>query len=217
MHYTENKAGIKIASLDAEKAFDRVWRDGFFYKLIDKLSPTLWTILKIYYDSAKGCIELSDEIFSDLFSINIGVKQGGILSPSLFHVYIDELIHNSTNANIGAIFNKLNVSIIMYADDIILMSSVDSRLQKLLDICEEYSQRWLIKFNASKSCIVEFGPQIFNNSTFKINNLAISIKKDFKYLSNIELKPRWLYAGNTVSFLGPFKNSSHILFTIPNM
>ena len=38
LNYTENKTGIKIASLDAEKAFDKVWRDGFFFKLIGSFS-----------------------------------------------------------------------------------------------------------------------------------------------------------------------------------
>ena len=48
LNYTENNTGIKIASLDAEKAFDKVWRNGLFSKLIDKLDPTMWYILKIY-------------------------------------------------------------------------------------------------------------------------------------------------------------------------
>ena len=92
----------------------------------------MWYILKIYYDSSKGTIDIGDGLLSDMFTISFGVKQGGILSPSLFHAYIDELIYYCTDANIGAIFNKVNVSIIVYADDIILISSIDSHLQKLL-------------------------------------------------------------------------------------
>ena len=101
LHYTENNSGIKVASLDAEKAFDRVWRVGLFYKLIDKLSPTLWLILKTYYESARGCIEVSDGSLSGFFPINIVVKQGGILSPALFRAFIDDLIQQCTKA-IGA-------------------------------------------------------------------------------------------------------------------
>ena len=107
LHYTENKTGIKIASLDAEKAFDKVWRNGLFFKLIEKMDPTMWYILKIYYDSSKGTIDLGDGLLSDLFPISFGVKQGGILSSSLFHAYIDELIYECTNENIGAVFKKL--------------------------------------------------------------------------------------------------------------
>ena len=116
------------------------------------MDPTLWYILKIYYDSSQGTIDLDG---GDLFPITVGVKQGGILSPALFKEYIDELIHNCTNANVGAIFNKINVSITVYADDILLLSPVDSHLQILLNICNDYSNLWRINFNAAKSNIVE--------------------------------------------------------------
>ena len=105
LNYTENRTGIKIASLDAEKAFDKVWRNGLFFKLIERLDYTMWYILKIYYDSSQGTIALDDGFLSELFPITVGVKQGGILSPDLFKVFIDELIHNCTEKNVGAMFN----------------------------------------------------------------------------------------------------------------
>ena len=73
----------------------------------------------------------------------------------------------------GAIFNKINVSIIVYADDILLLSPVDSHLQILLNICNDYSNLWRINFNATKSNKVEFGPQFYKESTFYINNITI--------------------------------------------
>ena len=115
------------------------------------MGPTLWYILKIYHDSYQRTIDLDGGLLSELFPITVGVKHGGILSPALFKEYIDELIHNCTHANVGAIFNKINVSIIVYADDILLLSPVDSHLQILLNICNDYSNLWRINFNAAKS------------------------------------------------------------------
>jgi hypothetical protein len=51
LNYTENRSSCKIASLDAEKVFDRVCRDGLFYKLNTEIHPTYWFVLKKYYDS----------------------------------------------------------------------------------------------------------------------------------------------------------------------
>ena len=65
-----------------------------------------------------------------MFAINSGLKQGGVLSSFLF---IDELISECVRFNIG----KSNTCIIVYADDIILISSVDAHLQILLDECAE--------------------------------------------------------------------------------
>ena len=53
---------------------------------------TFWYILKIYYDSSEGTILLADDCFSQLFPINVGVKQGGKLSSYLFGKLVDNLI-----------------------------------------------------------------------------------------------------------------------------
>ena len=106
-----------------------------------------------------------------------------MLSPSLSHAVIDDLIYECTNENIGAHINRVNVSIIVYADGIILLSSVDSHLQKLLDICNVYSEFWSFgTFNAKKSNIVEFGPQFFKNSDFLLHNTRIPIVENIIYL-----------------------------------
>ena len=136
----------------------------------------------MYYVSSRGTIEIGERVLSDLFPISIGVKQRGILYPYLFHAFIDDLIHEITNENIGAYFNRINVSIIVYADDIILLSPVDSHLQRLLNICDSYSQTWRIKFNANKSCLMEFGTQFFKNSSFYINNTIILKVDQISYL-----------------------------------
>jgi hypothetical protein len=161
LKYSENRTGIKIVSLDAEKAFDKIWRDGLFFKLIKKIDQTLWYVLKMYYDSSQGTIEIGEGVLSDLFPISIGVKQGGILYPYLFHAFIDDLIFEVTNEKIGAHLNRINILIILYADDIILLNPVDSHLQRMLNICDSYSKTWRINFNAKKSCLMEIGTPLF--------------------------------------------------------
>ena len=153
-----------------------------FFKLINKLQVSFWIILKLYYDSSKGALNLGNSILSCLFTIDCGVKQGGILSPFLFNIYINDLIEECTNANLGAVFGIINVSIIVYADDILLISPVDSHLQKLLNICSNYGQFWRIKFNPLKSSIIEFGTQFFQNSQFFINSLPLQKTNNLKYL-----------------------------------
>ena len=71
-----------MAALDAEQAFDKIWRDGLFYKLMSKMSYPLWILLKKYYDDSKGCI-LLDKDLSECFPISCGVKQGGKISSFL--------------------------------------------------------------------------------------------------------------------------------------
>jgi hypothetical protein len=95
---------------------------------------------------------------------------------------IDELIFTLVNEDIGAHINDINVSTIVYADDIVLLSTGFSHLQRLLDICDEFSKNWRIRFNAKKSNIMEIGPHFFKNSTFNINNNLIPKVDEIIYL-----------------------------------
>ena len=63
--------------------------------------------------------------------LTVGIKQGGILSHSLFENKIDDLIYACVNEDLGARINNINVSIIVYVDDIILLSPVYSHLKKV--------------------------------------------------------------------------------------
>lgn len=137
------------------------------------------SLLKSYYDSSQGLVKLNNTC-SELFKIGCGVKQGGIISPYLFNAFIDDLIMECTQMNIGGLVGSLNVSIIVYADDIILISPSNDQLQRLLNACAEYGNKWKIKFNPSKSIVVSFGSGISNK--FYLNDLKLKKEKSFKYL-----------------------------------
>ena len=63
-------------------------------------------------------------------------SQGGVLSPYLFAVYIDSVYQKAAATRAGCYFKGIYFSILMYADDIILLAQSVSALQHLLDICE---------------------------------------------------------------------------------
>ena len=58
--------------------------------------------------------EVASNAWSDMFRITFGVRQGSILSPFLFAVYLDDLSKSCDR--------KRNVFIILYADDILLLA-----------------------------------------------------------------------------------------------
>ena len=135
--------------LDASKAFDRVNFWLLFDKLITKNVPLfIVRVLAVWYTHKKMCIRWGNA-YSSSFSISNGVKQGGILSPILFNVYMDDLSVslNSSTSNIRGQIGNIFLSDLCYADDLCLISLVSAGMQKFLGICSKYAIDHSLTYN----------------------------------------------------------------------
>ncbi len=181
LHYKNGGGQCWAAALDATKAFDRVWRDGMFHKLNGRIPDVIWRILFEYYKTSEGIVKLGDD-FSRKFVIQEGVKQGGIISPMLFNFFINDLIEQCVNANIGAVIGSNNVSVIAYCDDLILLSPLKSHLRELLEICEKYAYDWKIRFNPSKSTLYCTNSVMLSEVDFSLSGGLLRKVENFEYL-----------------------------------
>ena len=90
-----------------------------------------------------------------VFTISNGVRQGGILSPKIFALYMNGVTDELSNSYPGCYINDECINHIMYADDICLMALTGTAMQNLLNVCLEYGDANDILFNPLKSvCIV---------------------------------------------------------------
>ena len=86
-------------------------------------------------------------IESGWFAVKNGVRQGGILSPLLFNVYVDFISIEMNNTPIGCTIGNLIVNHLYYADDLILFSTSHKGLQLLLNVCNGIGSSLDIKIN----------------------------------------------------------------------
>ena len=88
-----------------------------------------------------------------------GVRQGGILSPTLFNVYMDELSRNLTHLRVGCNIDNVCVNHLFYADDTVLLAPSPAALQKLINVCVTYGRNNDIIYNPIKSVLMSRLPK----------------------------------------------------------
>ena len=174
----------KHSTDNASKAFDKINHYTLFRKLLDRKTPILLVrILLFWYTKQTMCVKWGN-CMSDYFYVSNGVRQGGILSPKLYSVYVDDLSDYLVKSQIGCQIDNVCVNHVMYADDICLMAPSPAALQKLINICYDFSLQNNLTFNSSKSFCMVFKPRLYKLScpTFYMNNEKLDYTDSIKYL-----------------------------------
>ena len=122
---------------------------------------------------------------SQSFGVSNGVRQGGILSPYLFAVYIDQLSKDLNRVPAGCYIGNTLVNHIIYADDICCFSPSVAGLQDLLNVCDSFFYKNGIVFNSNKSQCMQFLTKSFhltNVPVIRLCNDTLNFSKKVKIL-----------------------------------
>ena len=133
--------------LDCSKAFDKCQFSSLFSKLMDRnLPPIVIRVLVYVYEEQEGCVKWSG-VRSASFSITNGTRQGSVLSPTLFSVYLDELLKELRLLGVGCHMGGAWVGATGYADDLILLAPSRTAMKKMLRVCEIYADIYNLQFS----------------------------------------------------------------------
>ena len=94
---------------------------------------------------------------SKLFRLFSGVRQGGILSPVFFCIYIDDVIDKISDLDMGCFIRGFFSGIWLYADDIVLLSATVSGLQHMINACVQELDYLDMSVNILKSRCMRVG------------------------------------------------------------
>ena len=140
----------------------------------------------MWYTHQKMCIRWGYAI-SPSFTVSNGVKQGGIISPILFNVYMDGLSVLLNSSNIERQIGHTFLIHLCYADDLCLISLSSADMQKLLNLCSKYAVDHSLTYNAKKSFSLYFLPRTVKISRpqLYLDTLVIPRVSERKYISII--------------------------------
>ena len=118
----------------------------------------LFNTLSTIYSSSNSQLRLNG-VLTNSFDVSSGVRQGDIMSPILFSMFLNDLATGIKDLNCGVKINGRDVSILLYADDIVLIAPNEQNLQKMLNFIWNWCRKWRMAINTDKTKTIHFRPK----------------------------------------------------------
>ena len=174
--------------VDFMKAFDSVHHKLLLHKLYNiGVRGTMYNMVKAMYTNATSAVQIKN-FTTNWFPIKTGIRQGDSLSPTLFAIFINDLALEIKEKHKGIRLNdNVNVPILLYADDIILLASSPGELKNMLKTVYNWCNRWRLKVNSSKTKVMHFRSKKrpLTEETFYYGEQPLEIVHSYKYLGAI--------------------------------
>ncbi len=136
------KQSTFTAFIDFSKAFDRINSDFLWLKLEHLGLPSkMPNAIKAIYNDVSCCVR-NNGVKTDFINVSSGLKQGCLLSPLLFNVFLNDLSLEIKNCGRGVNIEDEIISLLLYADDLCFICDNEEGLQEMLNILHTWCGPW---------------------------------------------------------------------------
>ena len=185
-----NKKEAYLTFLDVTKAYDKAWLTGIMYVMHKEgLQDNHWTIIKRLNENLKARVQTKHGITRPI-SIKDSIRQGGVLSTTMYGILMDEISKEIKKENIGLELqdNSDKRGCLLWVDDVFLITTEGPKLQKALDITNDTSNKYHIEYGEPKSNALKVKhtrkKQI--EETFHLGETQLKNANKYKYLGYIQ-------------------------------
>ena len=176
---------VYVCFLDYNKAFDKVRHDQLLNVLKSKHldHKDLRIIHNLYYNQrARVCV---DQQLTDEIKIKRGVRQGCVMSPTLFNAYSEDIVKRALEDETRGIqINGMRVNNIRYADDTVILAECLEDLQIMMDKTARYSEEYGLTLNVKKTKFMKISKRPQHKETLMIQGKSIEQVQKYTYLGD---------------------------------
>ena len=189
--YVAKGRSLYVAYMDLEKAYDRVDRDAMWKVLgMYGVNGNLLSAIQSLYEESEARVRVCRKE-SDWFSVKVGLRQGCVMSPWLFNIFLDGVMREVREkaGDVGACMQdarskcEWRVEWLMFADDTVLVSDSERKLQKLVKEFGSVCKRRKLAVNVGKSKVMRIGKiREGNILDIQLNNARMEEVDCYRYL-----------------------------------
>ena len=146
------------------------------------ITGKVFNVIRSIYTNNKACIKLSIK-YTKSFELSRGVRQGCVLSPLLFNIFISDFAKQIELMEDKFQVNTESVNSLIWADDIFLFAKSENGLSQMLKALEDYcnENNLIINTNKTKCMIFNKTGRLIRRSFF-INGVEVENGREYKYL-----------------------------------
>ena len=179
-----NRRGMLAGFIDFKKAYDRVSRGKLWCCLEEMgIRGKVIDFLKAVYSDMSCEVKVGEER-SEPFGVSCGLRQGCILSPLLFSLYVNSLVFRLKEAEVGVKCGSQSISVLLYADDAVILAEDEKSMRRGLETLAKWCREWAVEINAEKCGVMHMRRKGVRRTEekFYVGGEEVRVVEEYKYL-----------------------------------
>ena len=149
--YLQHQQNLYHVFIDLKKAFDRVWHAALWATMKYNISANLVRTIEQLYDKATSAVQMNGSI-GEWFRTTVGVRQGCLLSPILFNIFLERSMSDALEEHDGNVgIGGRNITNLRFADDIDALAEEELELEALVESLDKTCTRYKMEISAEKT------------------------------------------------------------------
>ena len=208
-YFTIGGSTVNICTLDINKAFDKVNYYVLMLKLAERRFPAaMLNIFASWFDCSYAIVKWGEHK-SVIYQLESGVRQGSVISPHFFAIYVNDVLHSLSESKLGCRIRNVACCCFMYADDLIILTASLTDLQALIDICVAGLSIIGLDINAKKTSFIRVGKKFkYTCANLTVNSVKIS--------SSLEIRCLGVYLCSGLTLKFSFDHAKHKFYGVVN-
>ena len=183
--YLQHQQNLYHVFIDFKKAFDRVWHAALWATMRKyNISASLVRTIEQLYDKATSAVQMNGSI-GEWFRTTVGVRQGCLLSPTLFNIFLERIMSDALEEHDGKVsIGGRNITNLRFADDIDALAEEEQELEALVESLDKTCTRYKMEISAEKTKLMT------NSATgiqreIRVKGQKLGTVTSFKYLGAV--------------------------------